>query len=170
MDTQQALQTAETLLQPIVSQFARPAPERLDAAVAAAQLPAAVEALTRARFGYLSAITGLDHPPAPPKAGEVAAAGHVEALYHFCSGAAVVTLRVMVPYDEARVPSICHLIPSATLFERELGEMIGITVEGTPVPDHLLLPENWPDGVYPLRKSFTGKIEMARKVETTPAS
>ena len=36
----------------------------------------------------------------------------------------MVTLRVSVPYDAARIPSICHLIPSATLFERELGEMI----------------------------------------------
>jgi len=159
MDTQQTLERAETILQAIASQFTRPAPERLDAAVAAAQLPAAVEALTRAKFGYLSAITGLDHPPAAPKAGEAAGPGRVEALYHFCEGAAVVTLRVAVPYDAARIPSIYHLIPSATLFERELGEMLGITVEGTPVPDHLLLPENWPEGVYPLRKSFTGKIE-----------
>ncbi len=34
--------------------------------------------------------------------------------------------------------------------------MFGITVEGTPVTDKLLLPDDWPDGVYPLRKSFTG--------------
>jgi Ni,Fe-hydrogenase III component G len=160
MNTEQALQTAETLLQPVASGFARPAAERLDATVGAEHLPAAVEALTRARFGYLSAITGLDWPPAPPKAGEPATSvGRVEALYHFCEGAAVVSLRVSVPYDAARIPSICSLIPAATLFERELSEMLGITIEGTPVPDHLLLPESWPDGVYPLRKSFTGKIE-----------
>ncbi len=165
MDTQTALQTAEALLQPIASQFARPAPDRLDVTLSAARLTAAVETLVKARVGYLSAITGLDCPPAPAKAGEPPAkAGCIEALYHFCEGAAVITLRVMVPYEAARIPSICHLIPSATLYERELAEMLGVTLEGTPVPDHLLLPENWPDGVYPLRKSFTGKIE------TTPAS
>ncbi len=164
MDTQSALQTAETLLQPIASGLARPAANRLDAVVAPQQLPAAVEALHRARWGYLSAITGLDLPPATPKPGTPAASpapgdGHVEALYHFCQGDAVATLRVTMPYDAPIVPSICSVIPSATLYERELSEMLGITVEGTPVTDHLLLPEEWPAGVYPLRKSFAGKVE-----------
>ena len=61
-----------------------------------------------------------------------------------------------MPYDAARVPSVCGLVPAATLYERELGEMFGVTVEGTPVTDHLLLPDSWPQGVYPLRKSFSG--------------
>ncbi len=168
MDTNTALQAAETLLQPFASEILRPAANRLDAVVAPQQLPSAVEALQRGRWGYLSAITGLDLPPSPPKTGtvasagtqgQVAAQGHVEALYHFCEGDAVATLRVKMPYDASRVPSICGLIPSATLYERELGEMLGVTVEGTPVADHLLLPEEWPAGVYPLRKSFTGKVE-----------
>ncbi len=159
MNTEQTLQMAETFLQPMATAVGRPAPERLDVKLPAAQLATAVEALIRARIGYLSAITGLDCPPAPSKAGEPATGGGVEALYHFCQGAAVITLRVAVPYDAARIPSICHLVPSATLYERELSEMLGITVEGTPVRDHLLLPENWPDGVCPLRKSFAGKIE-----------
>ncbi len=162
METQQALQIAETFLQPLATQVTRPAADRLDVSIPADQLPVAVEALLGAHIGYLSAITGLDWPPAPAKGGEAApGVGRVEALYHFCEGGAVVTLRVAVPYDAPRIPSICHLIPAATLFERELGEMLGVTVEGTPVPDHLLLPETWPDGVYPLRKSFTGKIETA---------
>jgi NADH:ubiquinone oxidoreductase subunit C len=162
MDTQNALQVAESILQSIASQFARPATDRLDATIAAAQLPATVQALQRARFGYLSAVTGLDHPASAAKAGDAPPpAGRVEVLYHFCEGAAVVTLRVIVPYDAARVPSICHLIPSATLYERELGEMFGVTVEGTPVADHLLLPDAWPEGVYPLRKSFAGKVAGA---------
>ncbi len=161
MTTQDVLQAAESVLQPIASQLARPAADRLDATVAAASLRAAVEALQRAHLGYLSAITGLDCPPVPAKGQSAEQPGRVEALYHFCEGALVVTLRVAVPYDDARIPSICGLIPSATLFERELAEMLGVTVEGTPVTDHLLLPESWPDGVYPLRKSFTGKVEAA---------
>jgi len=63
---------------------------------------------------------------------------------------------VSVTYHDAKVPSICHIIPSATLYERELMEMFGITVEGTPDTGKLLLPDDWPDGVYPLRKSFKG--------------
>ncbi len=159
MTTQEALQAAEAILQPVASQVSRPSADRLDATIPADRLPAAVAALQRGRFGYLSAITGLDWPPVPAKGEAPAQAGRVEALYHFCDGAAIVTLRVAVPYDDARIPSICDLIPAATLYERELSEMLGVKVEGTPVTEHLLLPESWPDGVYPLRKSFTGKIE-----------
>ena len=54
------------------------------------------------------------------------------------------------------VPTICDIIPSATLYERELMELFGVTVEGTPDPARLVLPDEWPEGVYPLRKSFTG--------------
>jgi NADH:ubiquinone oxidoreductase subunit C len=146
-----------------VSQLTRPSPDRLDARITAAELPAVVEVLERAPFGYLSAITGLDWPPVEAHGDRPAQPGRVEALYHFCEGAAIVTLRVAVPYDAARIPSICHLIPSATLYERELGEMLGVTVEGTPVTDHLLLPDEWPRGVFPLRKSFKGKVGAADK-------
>jgi Ni,Fe-hydrogenase III component G len=158
MKTENALQWAESILRPKVDHLTRPAPDRLDATITAAQLPAIVEALERAPFGYLSAITGLDRPPVQAQGDRPAQPGQVEALYHFCEGAAIVTLRVAVPYDAPRIPSICHLIPSATLYERELAEMLGVTVQGTPVADHLLLPDEWPDGVYPLRKAFTGKI------------
>ena len=157
MTTETALQQAESVLQPIASELTRPTADRLDAMLAPRDLPRAVEALRQARFGYLSAITGLDVPPVPAKGETPEVPGQVEALYHFCEGAAVVTLRVKVPYGAASIPSICHVIPSATLFERELAEMFGVTVEGTPNTDHLLLPDEWPAGVYPLRKSFVGK-------------
>lgn len=156
MTTQEALQAAETLLQAITSEFTRPAPDRLDAAVSVDRLLTAVTTLRDARWGYLSVMTGLDRPAVAAKGDVPATPGQVEVLYHFCEGGAVVTLRVKVPYDAARVPSVCGLIPAATLYERELIEMFGVTVEGTPVTDHLLLPDGWPQGVYPLRKSFTG--------------
>jgi Ni,Fe-hydrogenase III component G len=75
-------------------------------------------------------------------------------LYHFCQDAAVATLRVPLPREAPVVPSICGLIPSASLFERELMEMFGVVCEGTPDPRRLFLPDDWPDGTYPLRKDF----------------
>ena len=83
--------------------------------------------------------------------------GAIEVLYHFCEGAAVVTLRVKVPYETTRVPDICGLVPYATLYQRELAEMLGVTIEGAPVTEHLLLPDSWPAGVFPLRKAFVAK-------------
>jgi NADH:ubiquinone oxidoreductase subunit C len=167
MDAQQNLETAEALLQPFTVGAAVHAPGRLDAVIRPQDLTAAVRALIDARWGYLAAITGLDHPwPKPPKAtpaaGDTAqpAAGPVEdrleALYQFVNWAAVATLRVSVPYHDTTLPTICPIIPSATLYERELQEMFGFVIEGTPDPGRLLLPDDWPDGVYPLRKAFKG--------------
>ncbi len=100
-----------------------------------------------AKWGYLSAITGLDHIPSSVSStderewahiGEdqeqtgFGYGGSIEVLYHFCNAASVVTLRVQLPYHHAEVPSICAIIPSATLFERELIEMFGVNVVDTP--------------------------------------
>jgi Ni,Fe-hydrogenase III component G len=141
------LQNAEQLLAPWAAGASRPEPRRLDAALAASDLLAAVSALQGAHWGYLTAITGLDLGPA---------AGEIEALYHFVSGAAVLTLRVRMPRAAPRVPSLCEIIPSATLYERELREMLGVEVVGTPNTDRLYMPDDWPEGVYPLRKDFVG--------------
>jgi NADH:ubiquinone oxidoreductase subunit C len=145
VSTDSALDRAGELLGPWTSATSRPEPHRLDIAVAAADVVVAVRALRDAGWGYLAAITGLDLG---------AAAGGLDVLYHFCAGAAIVTLRVRILRSNATVPSICDLVPSASFFERELSEMFGVTVTGTPDVSRLLLPDDWPDGVYPLRKDF----------------
>jgi NADH:ubiquinone oxidoreductase subunit C len=145
MNTERLLQSAENILAPWRHHMARPESNRLDAGLATADLLPAVQALQQAGWGYLVAITGVDLG---------VAAGEIEVLYHFCEGAAIVTLRLRTPRDAAVVPSVCSVIPSASFFEREVIEMLGVTVEGTPNTDHLFLPDEWPKGVYPLRKDF----------------
>lgn len=152
MDTTQALETAEQYLRPLSTEVKIPEANRADYYMPAENLHAAVKALVDARWGYLSAITGLDVPAAEGSETE----GGVDVLYHFCEGAAIATLRLHVPYSNAVVPTVCDLLPAATLYERELIEMLGVQVSDTPNTDHLILPEEWPAGVYPLRKSFTG--------------
>ena len=160
METAEILQSTEVALQPWAKAVSRPYSDRLDVAIDAGDLVAAVSAMHNGHMGYLAAITGLDHPapalktaegtPAAPEAGEL------EVLYSFCQGAAVITLRVKVPSASATIPSICDVIPSATLYERELSELFGIEVKGTPSTSRLLLSDDWPEGVYPLLKSFKG--------------
>jgi Ni,Fe-hydrogenase III component G len=145
MDDETTLQTARQLLAQWTQATTTPEPHRLDVIVSTADLVAAVTALRQARWGYLSAITGLDLG---------VEANTMEVLYHFCAGKAIVTLRVRVSRMNPGVPSICAIIPSATLFERELGEMFGITVVNTPNSDRLYLPDDWPQGAYPMRKDF----------------
>lgn len=150
MDTQIALNRAQTFLQPWTASTAQPQPHRLDVRVEREHFKQAIAAVKQAHWGYLAAITGLDVPPGENQEGAV------EGLYHFCEGAAVLTIRVMVPYSDPYLPSVCDLIPAATLYEREFIEMFGVFLEGTPSTERLLLADEWPVGVYPLRKSFTG--------------
>ncbi len=120
-------------------------PTWLKVRINAKDLVDAVKALYDARWGYLSSITGLDLG---------AEAGVFEVIYHFFRGGVGIGLYVRVPRGEPRIPTICGVLLSASLLERELQEMLGITVVGTPNPDRLFLPEDWPDGVYPLRQDF----------------
>lgn len=145
MATAVSLDTAVALLQPWILEQQAPEENRIDLALAEGTLLAAVGALVEAEWGYLAAITGLDR---------TTETGQLEVLYHFCEGAQVLTLRVGLVQETAVVPSLTPLIPSATMFERELREMFGITVENIPDDSLLFLPEDWPQDVYPLRKEF----------------
>ena len=167
MDAKQRSGAAETLLKPYAIGAIAHTPVGIEAVIRREDLAAAAKALVDARWGYLAAITGLDHPwpkTAKPGAGTAGVPveptgpieDRLEALYQFVGDSVVATLRVSVAYHDATVPTICPIIPSATLYERELQEMFGIVVVGTPDTGRLLLPDDWPDNVYPLRKSFKG--------------
>lgn len=142
---EQKVAEARARLESMVESFEEAAPDRLYVPVPADRLLDAASALIKDEWSYLTTITGLD---LGVEAGEMAF------LYHFSSGALVVTLRVQVPRDDAAVPSVCGLIPTASFYERELIEMLGVTITGTPSTDRLFLPDDWPTGVYPLRKDF----------------
>jgi Ni,Fe-hydrogenase III component G len=147
IDTSAYLQNAEQALAAWSQETTRPEDFRLDVD----------------RY-YLSTITGLDNlkpldlniPTPAAIEGSTTPDDSLEALYHFSCKAAVVTLRVKVPRKAPALPSICGLIPSATLYEREAMDMFGFEFIGTPNTDRLLLSDDWPKGVYPLRTDFTG--------------
>ena len=130
-------------LTPWQKETREPEPHRVDVVIYAADLIAAVESIRQSGWGYLSAISGLDHGP------EI---GNLEVLYHFCGGAEVLTLRVPRPRAESSVRSICSVFPSARLFEQELHEMFGLDVVGLPDTGYLFLPDDWDKTTYPLLK------------------
>ncbi|MCJ7825833.1 MAG: NADH-quinone oxidoreductase subunit C, partial [Anaerolineales bacterium] len=125
----------------------RPEPNRLDVALTTVDdLIPIVVGLRVIRLGYLSAITGLDLGVEE---------GELEILYHFCTGAAVITLRVRVPRQDASVPTLTEIIPSAEAFERELSEMFGVEVVGLRNNMRLYLPDDLPEDIFPLRKDIS---------------
>ena len=151
-----AIELAIKYLEPFINSSTNPKEQHLDIFIDPENLKEAVKALVDQRWGYLIAITGLDIAPLVDENGDPTKEGEIEGLYHFANGPVVLTLRVKVPYSNPRLDSICELIPSATLYEREFIELFGVELTGTPDQSHLILPDCWPEDVYPLRKSFTG--------------
>ena len=160
MNTEEKLQSGADLVKEWVLSISNPETNRVDLVIAPENLKNAVAALLDNQWGYLSAITGMDHPEYDVDENGVKRAsaekGSLELLYHFTGGAAVLTLRLTLPYESALVDSICDIDAAAQLFEREAAELFGIEFLGAPSTEHLVLPDSWPEGVYPLRKSFSG--------------
>ncbi len=67
----------------------------------------------------------------------------------------LVTVKGLVPADgPLEFPSLTPIIPAAAWYEREICDMFGLTPVGHPELRPLVLHENWPAGLYPLRKDF----------------
>ncbi|MFR9789675.1 NADH-quinone oxidoreductase subunit C [Streptomyces sp. MB22_4] len=69
-------------------------------------------------------------------------------------------LRTTVPHSAPVLPSAVGVYAGAAWHERETHEMFGVTFEGHPGLEHLLLPENF-EG-HPLRKDFVLAARVAK--------
>jgi len=63
-------------------------------------------------------------------------------------------LKTDVDPTDPNIDSITPLIPGADWAEREVRDMIGVHPVGHPDPRRLVLPDDWPEGVHPLRRDF----------------
>jgi Ni,Fe-hydrogenase III component G len=77
-----------------------------------------------------------------------------------------VTLLVSVDAAHPEVPSLTTALPAANWHEREMRDLFGIVPVGHPDPRPLVVHDGWPQGVFPLRKSFDG----SRRVPVEPAA
>ncbi len=95
-------------------------------------------------FDHLCTITGLDN------------GAEFEFLYHISNEQGLLmTLKRTAPYGEpAAIPTVLPVYEGSSFYERELEGLLGIKVEGLPEGRQYPLPDNWPAGVYPLRKSW----------------
>ncbi|MCU0641040.1 MAG: NADH-quinone oxidoreductase subunit C [Candidatus Margulisbacteria bacterium] len=99
----------------------------------------------------LSTISGVDTRPG------------VELLYHLAADreARVITVRTLAAKPDLEINSVTPEIPAAEWVEREIAEMLGVKFTGHPNLTTLLLSDDWPAGVYPLRKqSFESRQEL----------
>jgi NADH/F420H2 dehydrogenase subunit C len=98
-------------------------------------------------FNYLTLLSTVDYQE------------HLEVVYHLrnMTNRQQVCVRVKLPPDDARVPSVTKYWATANWHEREGHELMGIQFEGHPDLRHLLLPHWW-EG-YPLRKAYGKDVE-----------
>jgi Ni,Fe-hydrogenase III large subunit/NADH:ubiquinone oxidoreductase subunit C len=103
----------------------------------------------------VTAITGLD-------LGE-----NIGVYYHMHTSNAFFTIKAEVPKENPKLQTIVDLHPGAAFHELEVADLLGVVFEGHPTSGHFVLSENWPQGVYPLRKDVKAN-EV--KLVPTPAS
>jgi len=81
---------------------------------------------------------------------------HIEILYHYTIEEInlLISVRVKLPKDKLEIDSIANIIKGANWIEREIHEILGINFKGHPDMRKLLLPDEWPEGVYPMRSDY----------------
>jgi len=79
-----------------------------------------------------------------------------------------VLLESAVPEEDPHIASITPIVPGANWAEREFRDAVGVSPEGHPDPRRLLLADDWPEGVYPLRRDvpYNYKPPRAEGVRT----
>ena len=65
-----------------------------------------------------------------------------------------ICLRAEVPENGGVIDSITPVVPAANWSEREFQDLVGVKADGHPDPRRLVLADDWPEGVHPLRKDF----------------
>ena len=80
----------------------------------------------------------------------------IEVLYHYCLDQlnVVVTVRTWGMKPDPEIDSVATLFPGANFIEREMFDLLGIRFRNHPDPRRLILSDDWPEGVYPLRRDY----------------
>ncbi len=78
----------------------------------------------------------------------------VEILYHFHNDEAqvMVNLKTIVAKPELEIDTLSDIIWGTNWIEREIHEFLGVNFKGHPGLERLLLPDDWPEDEYPLRR------------------
>jgi len=78
-----------------------------------------------------------------------------EVIYHYSydQTGCVINVRAFIrDREKPQIRSIAGFLPGAEWIEREIHDLFGIDFPGHPDMRRLILADDWPEGVYPLRK------------------
>jgi Ni,Fe-hydrogenase III large subunit/Ni,Fe-hydrogenase III component G len=120
-------------------------PDTLRLVINAAAVRAATEALVRRLEARFLISMGVDRRPLCGDFGVVQ-------LFSMDADELYVALDCGVDAADPRIDSISGVVPGAGWSERECRDAVGIVPVGHPDPRRLLLADDWPEGLYPLRR------------------
>ena len=73
----------------------------------------------------------------------------------------LISLRVKLDRENPSAPSLTTVIKGTNWIEREIHELLGVDFPGHPDLKRLLLGDEWPEGVHPLRSDYEEWDEQA---------
>ena len=105
--------------------------------------------------GRLATATGKDTPD------------RIEVLYHYCfdDDGLVVTIRTWANKPDCELDSVATIFPGANFIEREINDLLGVRFKNHPDPRRLILADDWPEGVYPLRRDYQARKDRKETPE-----
>lgn len=126
------------------------AAEQVTLTVELNSLPDVVEMVYYRLGGWLSTVVGSDERPIN---------GHF-AIYYVLSvegdegetEKAYMVIRALIPPHQPEFPAVSPRVPAAVWYEREVRDMFGIQPVGMQDKRRLVLPDDWPPDLHPLRK------------------
>ncbi|MFZ5911408.1 MAG: NADH-quinone oxidoreductase subunit C [Chloroflexota bacterium] len=147
------------------------APDQVTLTVELSSLPVVVKTVYYDYGGWLSVVAGNDERPlnghfalyyvmSVEGSGEEPVGGH-EKCY--------MVIRALVPPHQPEFPAVSPHVPAAIWYEREIRDMFGIQPVGILDERRLVLPDDWPADLYPLRKDtmdYRYRPEPATENET----
>jgi len=123
----------------------QPQPHSIYAKVAAVAIVPAADCIANQLGGRFLITAGTDQRP---MTGDYC----ISHIFSFDKEKLFFTLQSHVPPGREEIDAITRVVPGAAWAEREMRDMIGISPRNHPDPRRLVLADDWPEGLYPLRK------------------
>jgi len=91
---------------------------------------------------HISTITGADSGPT------------VDVMPHLSHAGTKITFKAAVPKTAAEIDTLTDILPGAVMYEREVHDLLGVKFKGHPNLARLVISDDWPSDVHPLRKEY----------------
>ncbi|MDD1776449.1 MAG: NADH-quinone oxidoreductase subunit C [Candidatus Methanomethylicus sp.] len=120
-------------------------PRRITILVAPLDYHAIVADLAKKGFEHVLALTSVD------------AGDGIDILLHL-GRSTLITVKVKLPLQNPEIASVVDVLPGISIHEREVHDLMGVNFLNNPDLSRFMLSEDWPEGVFPLRKCFVPKV------------